>query len=138
MSFSFSGALEGLGEEWGSSDSDLDLSGGGSGIPPDAQKILDTLGAHIAVLDRSGRIVAVNRAWSRFADENGGLPEHTGVGDELPRRLPASRRAATSRTPGSRSPACSPYSTVRSPSSTWSILVIRRRNGAGFCSTPRR
>ena len=80
MSFSFSGALEGLGEEWGASGSDQDRSGGGSGIPPDAQKILDTLGAHIAVVDRSGRIVAVNRAWSRFADENAGLPEHTGVG----------------------------------------------------------
>jgi signal transduction histidine kinase len=80
MSFSFSGALEGVGESWGFSEADQYLSGAGSAVPPDAQKILDTLGAHIAVLDRSGRIIAVNRAWSQFALDNDGLPEQTGVG----------------------------------------------------------
>jgi len=33
-----------------------------------------------AVLDRSGRIVAVNRAWQMFAADNGGTPATTGVG----------------------------------------------------------
>jgi PAS domain S-box-containing protein len=33
--------------------------------------ILDSLPAHIAVLDREGVIIAVNDAWSRFAVENG-------------------------------------------------------------------
>jgi PAS domain S-box-containing protein len=33
--------------------------------------ILDSLPAHIAVLDRAGIIIAVNDAWARFARENG-------------------------------------------------------------------
>ncbi|HYN72038.1 MAG TPA: EAL domain-containing protein, partial [Nakamurella sp.] len=33
-----------------------------------------------AVLDRSGRIISVNRAWQMFAADNGGTPESTGVG----------------------------------------------------------
>jgi len=34
--------------------------------------VLDSLTAHIAVLDESGTIVAINQAWRRFAEENGG------------------------------------------------------------------
>jgi diguanylate cyclase (GGDEF)-like protein len=34
--------------------------------------VLDALTAHIAVLDEHGVIVGVNRAWRRFAEENGG------------------------------------------------------------------
>ena len=34
--------------------------------------ILDSLSAHVAVLDGDGKIVAVNQAWLRFAAENGG------------------------------------------------------------------
>lgn len=34
--------------------------------------ILDSVSAHIAVLDGSGRIIAVNEAWRRFAVQNGG------------------------------------------------------------------
>ena len=33
--------------------------------------VLDSLAAHIAVLDEQGIIVAVNRAWRHFAEENG-------------------------------------------------------------------
>lgn len=48
------------------------------------QAILDSVSAQIAVLDRSGVIVAINAAWQRFAVENGLSPEqaarHTGVG----------------------------------------------------------
>jgi PAS domain S-box-containing protein len=35
------------------------------------QAILDTLKAHIAVLDQAGNIIAVNEAWRRFGRENG-------------------------------------------------------------------
>jgi diguanylate cyclase (GGDEF)-like protein len=37
-----------------------------------AVAVLDSLAAHIAVLDMEGRIVAVNQAWSRFSRSNGG------------------------------------------------------------------
>jgi signal transduction histidine kinase len=36
-----------------------------------AQAVLDALPSQIAVLDRQGVIVAVNRAWRRFAEDNG-------------------------------------------------------------------
>ncbi len=39
------------------------------------QAVLDALPAQVAVLDRQGRIVAVNQAWRRFAAENRGPPE---------------------------------------------------------------
>lgn len=45
------------------------------------QGILDSLSAHIAVLDNVGNIVAVNEAWKRFAKENGDdTLAHTGIG----------------------------------------------------------
>ncbi len=37
-----------------------------------AQSILNSLGAHIAVLDEHGKIIAVNEAWQNFARLNGG------------------------------------------------------------------
>lgn len=36
-----------------------------------AGSVLDALDAHVAVIDESGRIVAVNEAWIRFGRENG-------------------------------------------------------------------
>lgn len=42
------------------------------------QAILDSLPAHIAVLDKYGTIVAVNGPWKHFAEENG-LPESESV-----------------------------------------------------------
>jgi PAS domain S-box-containing protein len=46
------------------------------------QAILDSLSAHIAVLDKEGSIIAVNDSWVRFATENDYRPrlERTGVG----------------------------------------------------------
>ena len=44
------------------------------------QAVLNSLTAHIAVLDREGNIVAVNEAWRRFAGENGAGPGAVGVG----------------------------------------------------------
>lgn len=35
------------------------------------QAVLNSLSAHIAVLDKEGVIIAVNRAWQRFATQNG-------------------------------------------------------------------
>ncbi|HEY7649124.1 MAG TPA: GAF domain-containing protein, partial [Methylomirabilota bacterium] len=44
------------------------------------QSTLDALSAHIAVLDESGRIVAVNQAWRRFAERNGFQARDGGLG----------------------------------------------------------
>lgn len=45
-----------------------------------AKATVNALGAHIAILDENGRIMSVNTAWKRFADENGlKIPEY-GVG----------------------------------------------------------
>ncbi|HUF16939.1 MAG TPA: PAS domain S-box protein [Thermoanaerobaculia bacterium] len=43
--------------------------------------VIDSLAAHVAVIDQSGGIVAVNEAWRRFARANGGdaLAEPAGV-----------------------------------------------------------
>lgn len=43
-------------------------------------RILDSLNAAIAVLDRHGRIVAVNRAWLQFGRENAAQESAIGVG----------------------------------------------------------
>ena len=43
--------------------------------------VLDALPTNIAVLDRNGVIVYVNKSWSRFAGQNGAAPEYAaGVG----------------------------------------------------------
>ncbi|HEY7182964.1 MAG TPA: PAS domain S-box protein, partial [Blastocatellia bacterium] len=44
------------------------------------QAVLGSLAAHIAVLDRSGNIIAVNEAWRRFARENCGAAIADSVG----------------------------------------------------------
>jgi PAS domain-containing protein len=38
------------------------------------QMIMNALLEHIAIIDRHGEIVMVNRAWRQFAQNNGGLP----------------------------------------------------------------
>jgi len=43
-------------------------------------RVLDTLDPHVAVLDRTGEIVAVNAAWEDFASVNGGDGSRCGVG----------------------------------------------------------
>jgi len=42
-----------------------------------AKAALDALGAHVAILDQQGVIVAVNRAWRKFAESNEGDMERT-------------------------------------------------------------
>ena len=45
-----------------------------------ADRVLDSLTAEIAVLEKDGTICAVNEAWRRFSHENSGDPEATGIG----------------------------------------------------------
>ena len=45
-----------------------------------ARSVIDSLSAHIAVLDETGRIVLVNRAWEEFAGSQGGVGSRTGAG----------------------------------------------------------
>lgn len=42
--------------------------------------VLDSLSSHIAVLDESGQIVAVNLSWKKFAEANGLEDSGAGVG----------------------------------------------------------
>ncbi len=42
---------------------------------------LDSLPAHVALLDETGRIITVNRAWRDFGSENGFMADASGVGD---------------------------------------------------------
>jgi len=42
--------------------------------------VLDSLIAHTAVLAADGTIIAVNRAWIEFSEQNGGRPGETGIG----------------------------------------------------------
>ncbi|TVQ51876.1 MAG: PAS domain S-box protein, partial [Phycisphaerales bacterium] len=44
------------------------------------QSTLDALSAHIAIIDRTGTIIEVNRAWRNFADQNGLNLDGYGVG----------------------------------------------------------
>ena len=44
------------------------------------RSVLNSMGAHIAVLDRSGQIIAVNHAWRAFSIDNAAVP-----GTETPR-----------------------------------------------------
>jgi PAS domain S-box-containing protein len=44
------------------------------------QSTLDSLSAHVALLDESGTVVAVNRAWREFAGANGYTDPKCGVG----------------------------------------------------------
>jgi transcriptional regulator with PAS, ATPase and Fis domain len=43
------------------------------------QTVLDSMSEHIAVLDREGQIVAVNRAWKQFAQGNNATANSPGV-----------------------------------------------------------
>ena len=46
------------------------------------QSVLDGLTSQVCVLDESGVIVAVNRAWREFAAANGGAGDRSGVGSD--------------------------------------------------------
>ena len=62
-----------------------------------SESILNSLTAHIAVLAPDGTILETNRAWNRFAEENGnGFPLAVGPGHELFGYVPACCRLGTS------------------------------------------
>ena len=44
------------------------------------QSTLDALASHVAVLDSQGTIIAINKAWQRFAQENTGNSNTCGIG----------------------------------------------------------
>ncbi|MCU0512631.1 MAG: ATP-binding protein [Anaerolineae bacterium] len=44
------------------------------------QSALDALSAHIAILDKTGRIIGVNASWQQFADGNGFSAGNYGIG----------------------------------------------------------
>ncbi len=48
--------------------------------PPFLQSVLDALSAHVAVIDPSGAIIAINEAWRRFAQSNGMVWDQWGLG----------------------------------------------------------
>jgi PAS domain S-box-containing protein len=56
------------------------MDGAGPSVDPLVQAALDALSAHIAIIDAEGEIVAVNAAWTRFAEANGGPEDDLGVG----------------------------------------------------------
>jgi signal transduction histidine kinase len=58
--------------------------------------VLASLASHVAVLDREGRIIAVNESWTRFAIDHGLDPRGAGVGVSY---LEVCRRAAAEGVP---------------------------------------
>ena len=56
------------------------MLGGWSGPDGFFQASIDALSAHVAVVAASGLIVAVNRAWLQFCEDNGGSGSDCGVG----------------------------------------------------------
>lgn len=46
------------------------------------QTVINSLPAHLAVLDPTGRIVSTNLAWDRFAARSGGQPSEVGMGTD--------------------------------------------------------
>jgi PAS domain S-box-containing protein len=101
------------------------------------QATLDSLSAHIAVLDEQGEIVMTNRAWLKFGAENGAVPDEGGnylaacdgaAGDKCAARAAAGLRAVmagTLRTFSLEYPCDSP--TVE----RWFTLRAQRFEGTG-------
>src|SRR5687767_12771987 len=59
------------------------LGANGDGLLNNAELnriVLDSLPAHVAVLDADGTVLATNAAWRRFQQENGGPPSTCGEG----------------------------------------------------------
>lgn len=63
------------------------------------QSALDALSAHIAILDKTGRIIGVNAAWSQFAKDNGFNASNFGVGLNYLKVCDASARRNSSDAP---------------------------------------
>jgi hypothetical protein len=91
---------------------------------------LDELPEHSAIVDRSGTIVAVNKAWKRFAKDNGAEMSKVLEG--------ANYLHVCERAKGEQSPTPSPsvrgfvrFSVAEKSASRWNILATRPPRGAG-------
>jgi hypothetical protein len=94
------------------------------------QLSLDKLPEHTAIVDSSGAIVAVNKAWKRFAEDNGANLSKVSEG--------ANYLAVCERATGEQSQYayCMPrgfvrFSVAEKSASPWSILATRLPRGAG-------
>lgn len=67
----------------------------GQSPPAWPELVVDGLGTHICVLDETGCIVAVNRAWREFARANGGQPDAVHEGANYRQVCLAAARAST-------------------------------------------
>jgi PAS domain S-box-containing protein len=56
------------------------MDGHAPAVDPFVLATLDALSAHIAIIDQTGDIIAVNRAWTQFAEANGRPTDNLGVG----------------------------------------------------------
>ncbi|MBN1528834.1 MAG: EAL domain-containing protein [Thermoleophilaceae bacterium] len=102
------------------------------------QATLDSLAAHIAVLDDDGEILLTNRAWADFADANGSRPIGLGenylaacdaaVGDEPATRAAAGLRAILS---GSEAEFSMEYPRHSPTVDRWFALRVARFDGHG-------
>jgi hypothetical protein len=103
---------------------------------PSDQVTIDALVEHIAVIDASGRIVAVNRAWREFAATNGADPMQVSEGANY---LAVCDRAAAQGCKDAATAAASIREVFAGRSETgagvkrrrWSIRAMRRMNLAG-------
>ncbi|HZH23869.1 MAG TPA: EAL domain-containing protein [Solirubrobacteraceae bacterium] len=102
------------------------------------QATLDSLSAHMAVLDQNGEIVMTNSAWARFAGANGGTPPGPGdnyldacdaaVGDPYAERAAAGLRAIIA---GSERPFALEYPCHSPAEERWFLLRAVRFDGTG-------
>ncbi len=92
--------------------------------------VLDALPDATAILDAAGRIIAVNKAWRMFAEDNGGTPETTGVGSTTSMCASAPRRTASA-TRSRCCRVCGRYSRARRWNANGSTPAVRRRSGVG-------
>ena len=63
-------------------------------VSPSALSVIDALTAHVALLDGDSTIIAVNEAWKRFFDANGGCLHNYGIGSNYIKLLHGIAKAA--------------------------------------------
>ncbi len=102
------------------------------------REVLDSLAAHIVVLDESGVILATNRAWRLFARENGMAPERVSEGVDYLQACDragqdGARAAALIREvmQGLRAEASFEYSCLEPEKERWFLCRITRFAGSG-------
>jgi two-component system CheB/CheR fusion protein len=99
--------------------------------PADGYAILNSLAAHVAVLNPEGSILFTNEAWNRFAQENGN-PPLTVVGPGA-NYLAVYIQAVFDGAPGAQAilSGIKDILEAEGTRSVWNIPVIHPPNGAG-------